>query len=361
MTLTRVGRMECPACGANLEKGAPGMWVCPYCGSQYKDNSAPAPAPAKPAAPAVPRSAAPIAAPKPAPAPAPKLRSEPNYYALAQEAVIKHFAKNKIVDIVVGESACRSHKKMPLARANFSIAPGERCCLIIDDTFASTVKKGACLTEKGIYLCGKNLPATHIPWKKIAESPLSLAWTAGFRIGETLFEFGLQTSARDKLYAVLEEVRQKASASSESAASGDGRTQTQYAQILSAATRYYTFIGNSGHMHVGLENVMKSGHVYTRACEVLGMPRSSNCYVLYSDALYGFAKGFALCDTGLYLLAEYGAYAGQPVHLALPRFKQAELRTEGNHLYINDYGFYIFEGARITQVVDLLKNLQNRI
>lgn len=357
MTLTRVGRMECPACGANLEKGAPGMWVCPYCGSQYKDNSAPPPA--KPApAPAVQKTAAPIAAPKPAPAP--KLRSEPNYYALAQDAVAKQFAKNRVVDIVVGESACRNHKKMPLARANFSISPTERCCLIIDDTFASSVKKGACLTDKGIYLCGKNLPATHIPWKKMVESPLSLAWTAGLRIGDTLFEFGLQTSARDKLYAVLEEVRQKAAASS-SDEPKDGRTQAQYAQILSAATRYHTFIGNSGHMHVGLETVMKSGHVYTRACEVLGMPRSDNCYVLYSDALYGFAKGFALCDTGLYLLTESGAGAKQPVHLSLPRFKDAELRTAGNTLYINDYSFYIYESSRISHVVDLLKQLQRAI
>lgn len=166
MPLTRLDQMECPSCGAALEKSAqPGLFVCPYCGAKYKDDSAPT-------APSMPFSTP--AASKPA-EPMPS-RTSAQYTRLLMEAISGHTIPASALHTSVGCDQVRTCRQFSAAERTLHIPTSENCYLLYSSANFGC-DNGFVLCDSGIYFCAEYGPDAgkplHITWPQFSALPLS--------------------------------------------------------------------------------------------------------------------------------------------------------------------------------------------
>ena len=138
-------------------------------------------------------------------------------------------------------------------------------------------------------------------------------------------------------------------------------THGSYAKALADAIAHHTISTKAKHVVIGAEAVMQDSYKYMRAKANLSIPESACCYLLYSDSLYGFDKGFALCDTGMYIRPDKGPDAENAVHIPWQKFSTISLLIQGNRLCVGENSLYIYEETGANKLLSLLQNIKNQL
>ena len=138
-------------------------------------------------------------------------------------------------------------------------------------------------------------------------------------------------------------------------------SRSTYARILSESIARHTISPKAKHTVIGPDAIERDSYRYMRAKAILSIPEDALCYLLYSDSVYGFGKGFALCDTGVYLCPEYGPDALKPQHIPWNHFASISLHTQGNKLFFDQNGTYIYEETGADNLLSLLQKIMDHL
>ena len=199
MHLKQLNHFECPNCGGIMEQTGPAVLECPYCGSRFRDNSAPAPAAEKPAAPA----AAKPAAPK-APAYAP---SNPRCARILEEAVRTHTVSPKAKHVLIGKNAVAGDSyRYSRAKVKMGIPENAECYLLYSDLNFG-FNTGFALCDTGLYYCPELDKPMQMTWAEFAELPMSISGNRLY-LGDTYIYIYEETGA-ENLLPILGRIQEK--------------------------------------------------------------------------------------------------------------------------------------------------------